>query len=133
MVRQNTLFSTFSHSEFLQLVSFLRNYSKFLSKSGGQKVILFLDDGLGGDVSYDNALLSSRYIRQDLIDFGFLIAGEKCQWIPSQIIVWLGYLWNSKSGKLQVTNERICKADCIILILLSVSLLTLMPINCSLL
>ena len=38
MVRQNTLFSTFSHSEFLQLVSFLRNYSKFLSKSGGQKV-----------------------------------------------------------------------------------------------
>ena len=111
MVRQNTLFSTFSHSEFLQLVSFLRNYSKFLSKSGGQKVILFLDDGLGGDVSYDKALLSSRYIRQDLIDFGFLIADEKCQWIPSQIIVWLGYLWNSKSGKLQVTNERICKAE----------------------
>ena len=60
MVGQNTLFSTFSHSEFLQLVSFLRNYSKFLSKSGGQKVILFLDDGLGGDVLYDKALLSSR-------------------------------------------------------------------------
>ena len=80
-------------------------------RSKGQKVILFLDDGLGGDVSYDKALLSSRYIRQDLIDFGFLIADEKCQWIPSQIIVWLGYLWNSKSGKLQVTYERICKAE----------------------
>ena len=74
-------------------------------RSKGQKVILFLDHGLGGDVSYDKALLSSRYIRQDLIAFGFLIADEKCQWIPSQIIVWLGYLWNSKSGKLQVTNE----------------------------
>ena len=112
MVRQNTLFSTFYLSVFLQLVSFLRNFKVPLKKrrSRGQKVILFLDDGLGGDVSYDKALLSSRYIRQDLIDFGFLIADEKCQWIPSQIIVRLGYLWNSKSGKLQITNEQICKA-----------------------
>ena len=58
------------------------------------KCHFIFDDGLGGDVSYDKALLSSQYIRQDLIAFGFLIADEKCQWIPSQISVWLGYLWN---------------------------------------
>ena len=32
-----------------------------------------LDDGLGGNISYDEALISSRYIKQDLLDFGFLM------------------------------------------------------------
>ena len=63
------------------------------------------------DLSYDKALLSSRYIRQDLIAFGFLIADEKCQWRSSQLIDWLEYLCYSDSGKLQVINERICRAE----------------------
>ena len=37
-----------------------------------------LDDGLGGNISYIEALISSRYINQDLLDFGFLIADKKC-------------------------------------------------------
>ena len=65
---------------------------------------LFLDDSLGGNISYNEALISSRYIKQNLLDFGFLIADEKCQWTPTQTIVRMGYLWNSKSAQLQVTN-----------------------------
>ena len=83
-------------------------------RSQGQKVVLFLDDGLGGNISYNEALISSRYIKQYLLDFGFLIADEKCQWTPTQTIVWMGYLWNSESGKLQVTNERICRTECLL-------------------
>ena len=80
-------------------------------RSEGHKVVLFLDDGLGGNGSYNEALISSQFIRQDLIDFGFIIADEKCQWVPSQVIVWMGYVWNSVSGTIQVTNERICRTE----------------------
>ena len=46
--------------------------------------MLFLDDGLGGKGTYAEALLSGKYIREDLQNFGVLVAEEKCQWLPSQ-------------------------------------------------
>ena len=48
-------------------------------RSMGQKVITFLDDGLGGDSSYDRAVQSSRYVRQSIQEFGILLAVEKCE------------------------------------------------------
>ena len=80
-------------------------------RSEGHKVILFLDDGLGGKGTYAEALLSGKYIREDLQNFGFLVAEEKCQWLPSQIVIWLGYVWNMITGTLRVTDERICRTE----------------------
>ena len=57
------------------VVGFIRNR--------GHKVIMILDDGIGGDLNLDGALLRSEFTRQSLLDFGFLLADEKCQWFPS--------------------------------------------------
>ncbi|MCG7877889.1 MAG: reverse transcriptase domain-containing protein, partial [Candidatus Thiodiazotropha endolucinida] len=88
-------------------------------RSEGHKVILFLDDGLGGGSSYQRAYESGQYIRHDLFQFGFLISEEKCQWVPSQKLVWLGYLWDTQSGTLQVTNDRIIRAEILLSDLIS--------------
>ena len=44
----------------------------------GHRIVMFLDDGIGVDKSYKTALESSRYVRNSLIDLGFLLAENKC-------------------------------------------------------
>lgn len=48
-------------------------------RSLGFKIVLFLDDGNRGDMSIEKAKNSSLFVRQDLLDFGFL-----CSWAPRQ-------------------------------------------------
>ncbi|XP_053391340.1 uncharacterized protein LOC128554120, partial [Mercenaria mercenaria] len=79
-------------------------------RSLGLKVVLFLDDGLGGANSYECALRDSVFVRQDLINFGFLLAEEKCNWQPCLRLVWLGYNWDMELGILSVTIERLDRA-----------------------
>ena len=78
-------------------------------RSVGIKVLMYLDDGLAGSKSYTEAESMSRFIRKDLSDLGFVIAESKCEWQPKQNIVWLGFEWNTVSGILKVTSERLEK------------------------
>ena len=68
---------------------FTREMIKFW-RSEGYKIVMYLDDGLGGHSSYEFALQVSDYIHGSLSEFGFLIAEEKCEWIPKQNLIWLG-------------------------------------------
>lgn len=80
-------------------------------RSLGHKIVMFLDDGLGGNDTYDGAVHLSAFVRTDLLKFGFLLADAKCMWVPSQTIVWLGYVWNALNGTVAVTNERILRFE----------------------
>ena len=60
-------------------------------RASGFKIIVFLDDGLGGDQPYEKALNASHFMRNDLIKFGFLIANEKCNWLPSLGVFMVGF------------------------------------------
>ena len=53
-------------------------------RAKGLKIIMYLDDGLGGGDNYKNALVASNLIKKDLHYFGFSIAHEKCNWVPVQ-------------------------------------------------
>lgn len=57
----------------------------------GFKIIMYLDDGLGGATYYEEALSTSKIIKSDLEQFGFHIAEEKCIWTPVQKLDWLGF------------------------------------------
>ena len=76
-------------------------------RSKGLKVITFLDDGLGGDNSFEGAMKSSNYIRESIQRFGFLLAEEKCCWLPSLHISWVGYFICIKCCKFFISDERI--------------------------
>jgi hypothetical protein len=77
----------------------------------GMKIILFLDDGLGGASSLEMARENSIFAKKDLISFGFLLAEGKCQWEPIQQTIWVGYFWNTCEGVLKVTQERIDQTE----------------------
>ena len=80
-------------------------------RSKGHKIITFLDDGIGGDKDYNVALNTSLYIKQNIVDFGYLLANEKCNWQPTLQMNWLGYYICMQSGKFFITEERISRLE----------------------
>lgn len=77
----------------------------------GHKVIMFLDDGIGGHLNFDEATKLSQLVQSGLTEFGFLLASDKCQWMPVTKLPWLGYLLDMAMGKLFVTDERISRLE----------------------
>ena len=60
-------------------------------RSQGHKVVMFLDDGLGGHTYKDKALHLSSHVHNTLIKFFFFfLISEKCDWDPKQHATWLG-------------------------------------------
>ena len=76
-------------------------------RSHGHKIVMFLDDGIGGSDIYGQAENCSRFTRSALLDFGFLIAEEKCSWLPSRKVTWLGHIFDFDTNRLFITQERI--------------------------
>jgi hypothetical protein len=35
------------------------------------------------------------------------VAEDKCIWYPQQDMIWIGLVWDMKSGKLRISNERV--------------------------
>jgi hypothetical protein len=46
-------------------------------------------------------------VNDQLQNFSFLIAHDKCQWSPCQKLDWLGYTWDTENGIIFVKEERI--------------------------
>lgn len=70
---------------------------------------MYLDDGIGGSHTHKSAENLSSETQADLIALGFILADEKCQWKPSQEIIWLGLVWDTEINKTSVSNPRIQK------------------------
>ncbi|MEW8546455.1 MAG: reverse transcriptase domain-containing protein [Candidatus Thiodiazotropha sp.] len=80
-------------------------------RSKGHRIIMFLDDGIGGSSTFDHALISSAFVKQSLLSLGFLLADEKCNWKPCLQVVWLGNTLNMNDGKVYITEERISRLE----------------------
>ena len=72
---------------------------------------MFLDDGIGGSTDYERALQASTFVKGSLIEFGFLLANDKCNWMPVQRTVWLGHILDTAENKLYITEERIKRLE----------------------
>ena len=44
----------------------------------GYKLVMFLDDGLGGSSTYLQSYALAVFVKKDLKKFGFLLADVKC-------------------------------------------------------
>ena len=75
----------------------------------GIKVIMFLDDGIGGHKEYETAVSASDFTKQSLIQFGFLLADDKCHWEPLKRVAWLGYYLDMERNMLYILKERILR------------------------
>ena len=87
-------------------------------RSQGFRIVMYLDDGIGGSSSLTDAEMVCARIQADLNRLGFLVAIEKCQWEPVQTLVWLGLVWDTKNNTITLSESRIEKLkfniDCIL-------------------
>lgn len=74
-------------------------------------IVMFLDDGIGGHTDFDLALRHSKLVRSSLVEFGFLLAEDKCDWLPRRIAIWLGHVFNFEDNILRLTEERIKRLE----------------------
>jgi hypothetical protein len=81
-----------------------------LWRSRGFHSLVYLDDGLGFDETYEKAEYAAHHTRGDLLAAGFVVAEKKSVWDLTQIIDWLGIKWNSKCGTILITDKRVTKA-----------------------
>ena len=68
--------SMFCHLALAQLVLYSRKVYVMLLKC--YKIVMYIDDGIGGAKSLDQATMVSEKIQTDLNSLGFLVAEDKC-------------------------------------------------------
>ena len=53
--------------------------------------------------------IKTRDVRADLCNAGFVVKEDKWVWGPTQVLDWLGIIWNSALGSLGIVERRIVK------------------------
>ena len=63
---------------------------------------------------YDGKIVISSFcavlatnIWSDLRKSGFITNNEKSQWCPSQVLEWLGIIWNTINGTISISERRV--------------------------
>lgn len=87
-----------------EMVKYWRNY--------GIKIIMFLDDGFSTNKTLQLASADAIFVRQSLIQAGFVINNEKSIWAPVQMIEWIGIFWDSIEFSISIPMRRI--EDCLL-------------------
>ena len=75
----------------------------------GYLILMYLDDGIGGDMSVERARILSDSVRQDLASSGFTVNDDKSIWEPTQKLVFLGSILDFGEGLIQIPEFRILK------------------------
>ncbi|XP_068203660.1 uncharacterized protein [Palaemon carinicauda] len=71
---------------------------------------MFLDDGFGCAHNVSECEQLANQIKSDLLMSGFIPNAKKSEWIPVQVLEYLGVLLNSLEGTMLIPDRRICKA-----------------------
>ena len=73
----------------------------------GIRAIVYLDDGIVAAKGESSARGTSNKIQEDLEKAGFVVNIAKCEWEPSQVCTWLGFVINLSEGHIEVPQEKI--------------------------
>lgn len=75
----------------------------------GDLILMYLDDGIGGDMSIERSRNLSDSVRQDLASSGFTANDDKSIWESTQKLVFLGFILDFGEGLIQIPEFRILK------------------------
>ena len=65
-----------------------------------------MDDDISAAQSFLRCEEQSLLVRSDLVKSGFVPNKDKCQWVPIQIICWLGIFWDFKNNCMFIPPEK---------------------------
>ena len=74
----------------------------------GHLTFMYLDDGSGGDTSFESAKSLSDTSRQDIVSYGFTPNDDKSVWQPTQKFVFLGTVLNFEEGLILIPELVSC-------------------------
>ena len=74
----------------------------------GIRIVLYIDDGLGGAGTFNRALTVSQLVKSNLISCRFT-PNQKSVWSPTEELIWLGHVLNFREATITVTQEKILK------------------------
>ena len=55
--------------------------------------------------------MASRRVREELRKYGLLASEEKSAWGARQVLVWTGFLWDTRKFKLFVTEDKLKRVE----------------------
>ena len=99
------VFDLYSSSPYI-FTKCLREMVKYWRKNA-INIVLYLDDGFGMSDSFGECQQDSVFVKQSLVDAGFLINEEKSIFFRNQKLEWLGILWDSQLFSLSIPDRRI--------------------------
>jgi hypothetical protein len=76
-------------------------------RSGGMRIIMYIDDGIVVSPSLEKALSDVGIVRTVLECAGFVVNEEKSQWMPSHSVTWLGFEIDLRQGMIAIPTEKI--------------------------
>ena len=76
-------------------------------RSEGKHIVVYLDDGLGYEDSFQKASKHSAEVKCDLINAGFVPNVQKSTWNPVSETEWLGFVVDLNQGVLILPERRI--------------------------
>lgn len=85
----------------------------------GIQLFLYLDDGLGIAPSAEIASTDSAIVRTTLGQAGFAEQEEKCQWVPTKSLTWLGFTIDLNNFTLFIPREKLVTTRASVISLLS--------------
>ena len=72
-------------------------------------MVLYLDDSAGCLHGFSAAQNTASVVRSDLANAGVVAKKEKSIWVPTQIVEWLGIVWDLSRGRIFTPHRRIVK------------------------
>ena len=73
----------------------------------GKPMYVHIDNGLGVAKSKKEAEEAVKVVKKDLENLGLVTSELKCQWEPTQKIVWCGFEWDTKEYKVRVVEKKV--------------------------
>ena len=81
-------------------------------RSKALSIVVYLDDGISAAQSFSKCEEHSLLVRSDLFKSGFVPNKCKCQWVPVQVICWLGIVWDFKNNRMFIPPEKVSRIFC---------------------
>ena len=78
-------------------------------RSKALSIVVYLDDGISAAQSFSKCEEHLLLVRSDLFKSGFVPNKCKCQWVPFQVICWLGIFWEFKNNPIFIPPEKISR------------------------
>ena len=78
-------------------------------RAQGLRSFIYLDDGAVLVQGQNNAMIASALVRADIIASGFLISESKSKFAPTQNLEWLGFLCDTETLIMSVSEKKLAK------------------------